>query len=184
MRIAFLIIVSLALIACENKQADPKEKNGIQPAVSSSNNTTGSAPPEQNDPVQNTSGEVGQQAPSDVGAPPANAQKKESGVHFVILYPGEGDATPTVDAIVTAEYTGWTSDGKKFDSSKDKGKPLVQRLGNLIKGWQEGVLGMKKGEVRRMWIPEHLGYGNNSDPSAPKGTIVFDVKLISFEEPK
>lgn len=92
---------------------------------------------------------------------------------------GKGDAVKA-GAMVTIHYTGWTTDGKIFDSSVTRGEPATFPLGDLIKGWQEGIPGMKDGGVRRLMIPSDLGYGDRgSPPDIPgKATLVFEIELI------
>ncbi|KPK14135.1 MAG: peptidylprolyl isomerase [Myxococcales bacterium SG8_38] len=127
-------------------------------------------------------------APPDVAAPPENAQKSESGLAWVVLKEGTGEGHPSAWDVVTVEYTGWTTDGRMFDSSVKRGKPAEFPLNRVIKGWQEGVQLMVPGEKRRLWIPGELAYGepNPNDPHAafgpPRGTLVFDVELLSFKE--
>jgi len=81
---------------------------------------------------------------------------------------------------VTVHYTGWTTDGKMFDSSVVRGEPSTFPLDKVIKGWTEGVQMMVVGEKRRFWIPANLAYGDNPRPGAPKGMLVFDVELLSI----
>ena len=76
---------------------------------------------------------------------------------------------------MTVHYTGWTTDGKMFDSSMVRGSPATFELGQVIKGWTEGVQLMVEGEKTRFWIPENLAYKGQSPPF---GTLVFDVELI------
>ena len=75
-------------------------------------------------------------------------------------------------------YTGWTTDGKMFDSSVKRGAPATFPLNAVIKGWTEGVQLMVVGEKRRLWIPEALAY--KGAPTAPKGMLVFDVELLDI----
>ena len=75
-------------------------------------------------------------------------------------------------------YTGWTTDGKMFDSSVTRGEPATFPLGNVIKGWTEGLQLMATGEKTRFWIPQELAYKGES---APYGMLVFDVELLKFE---
>jgi len=127
-------------------------------------------------------------APPDVAAPPENAEKSESGLAWTVLQEGTGDAHPKEWDVVTVNYTGWTTDGKMFDSSVKRGRPAEFPLNRVIKGWTEGVQMMTTGEKRRFWIPGNLAYGEPKpdDPHGsfgpPRGTLVFDVELLSFKE--
>lgn len=118
------------------------------------------------------------QAPPDVAAPPADAEKTASGLASKILSPGRDDgASPSERDTVEVHYTGWTTDGKKFDSSHDRGQTASFPLNRVIAGWTEGLQLMKEGEKRRLWIPEELAYRGR--PGAPAGMLVFDVELVS-----
>ncbi|RLE21572.1 MAG: peptidylprolyl isomerase [Acidobacteria bacterium] len=117
--------------------------------------------------------------PSDVAAPPANAEKTKSGLASRVLKHGEGTEHPKATSNVTVHYSGWTTDGKMFDSSVTRGKSISFGLNQVIPGWTEGLQLMVAGEKRRFWIPEDLAY--KGAPGAPSGTLVFDVELISFK---
>jgi FKBP-type peptidyl-prolyl cis-trans isomerase len=119
-------------------------------------------------------------APPDVAAPPADAKKTEKGVSYKVLSPGAGDGKrPTPNDTVEVEYTGWTTDGKMFDSSKKRGRPAEFPLSRVIPGWTDGLQVMSVGEETRFWIPEDLAY--KGKPNAPQGMLVFDVKLLSIK---
>ena len=118
-------------------------------------------------------------APPDVEAPPADAEKTASGLASKVLQKGTGDKHPSELDIVTVNYTGWTTDGRMFDSSVKRGKPAEFPLNRVIKGWTEGVQLMVTGEKRRFWIPESLAYQGRK--GRPAGMLVFDVELVSFE---
>jgi FKBP-type peptidyl-prolyl cis-trans isomerase len=118
------------------------------------------------------------ETPPDVKAPPADAQKTASGLASKVLEAGTGTAKPSAADTVTVHYSGWTTDGKLFDSSVKRGQPASFPLGQVIKGWTEGLQLMVEGEKRRFWIPADLAYGENPPPGAPAGTLVFDVELI------
>ena len=119
-------------------------------------------------------------APPDVKAPPAKAAKTSSGLASLVVKPGTGKAHPGPTDEVTVHYTGWTTDGKSFDSSAG-GPPISFPLNGVIKGWTEGVQLMVVGETRRFWIPEPLAYGGRR---APFGMLVFDVELLAIHGKK
>jgi peptidylprolyl isomerase len=118
-------------------------------------------------------------APSDVKAVPADAKKTGSGLAYRVLTPGTGGRHPKASSQVTVNYTGWTTDGKMFDSSVTRGEPAKFGLSDVIKGWTEGLQLMYEGEKTRFWIPESLAYGGKS---APYGMLVFDVELLKIEQ--
>ena len=120
-------------------------------------------------------------APSDVAAPPADAKKTASGLASKVLVPGKGKDHPSPTSEVTVHYTGWTTDGKMFDSSVTRNEPATFPLNRVIKGWTEGVQLMVAGEKRRFWIPGALAYDGSTRPGVPKGMLVFDVELISIK---
>jgi len=103
----------------------------------------------------------------------------ESGLASRVLKHGEGAEHPKATSNVTVHYTGWTTDGKMFDSSVTRGKSISFGLNQVIPGWTEGLQLMVAGEKRRFWIPEELAY--KGAPGTPQGTLVFDVELISFK---
>lgn len=106
-----------------------------------------------------------------------------SGLAYEILKEGAGEAVQS-GRNVSVHYTGWLTDGTKFDSSVDRGDPFKFRLGAgmVIKGWDEGVAGMKVGEKRKLTIPPGLGYGSRGAAGVipPNATLIFDVELLSF----
>src|SRR5438105_2335349 len=120
-------------------------------------------------------------APPDVAAPPADAQKTASGLASKVVTPGTGTEHPEEQDRVTVHYTGWTTDGKMFDSSVVRGRPAKFPLNRVIPGWTEGVQLMVVGEKRRFWIPEEMAY--KGQQGAPAGMLVFDVELLSIAAP-
>ncbi|HUR52511.1 MAG TPA: FKBP-type peptidyl-prolyl cis-trans isomerase, partial [Gemmataceae bacterium] len=91
---------------------------------------------------------------------------------------GKGDAVKA-GAEVTIHYTGWLTDGTVFDSSKKRGETITFPLANLIKGWQEGLPGMKPGGVRRLRIPPELAYGEKVRGKIPANSVlIFEIELV------
>jgi peptidylprolyl isomerase len=118
--------------------------------------------------------------PPDVKAPPADAKKTASGLAYKELRPGSGSTRrPSPFSQVLVHYTGWTTDGRMFDSSVTRGQPVEMRLDEVIKGWTEGVGMMSEGQRMRFWIPENLAYQGRGD--GPRGMLVFDVELVKIQ---
>ena len=104
----------------------------------------------------------------------------ESGLWYVDVTEGTGES-PATSNLVTVHYTGWLTDGTKFDSSVDRGKPSAFGLNRVIGGWTEGVGGMKEGGKRFLVIPPEMAYGTRARPKIPaNSTLVFEIELISF----
>jgi FKBP-type peptidyl-prolyl cis-trans isomerase len=119
-------------------------------------------------------------APEDVAAAPADAKKTASGLAYKVLTKGKGKEHPSKYDRVTVQYTGWSTDGKMFDSSVQRGTPSVFAVGQVIEGWTEGLELMSTGDKLRLWIPEGLAYKGR--PGPPKGMLVFDVELVAIEK--
>ncbi|HEY4595280.1 MAG TPA: FKBP-type peptidyl-prolyl cis-trans isomerase [Thermoanaerobaculia bacterium] len=116
-------------------------------------------------------------------APPAAARENvtPSGVRYVDLQLGQGDEAQ-LGKIVEVHYTGWLQDGTRFDSSRDREHPFTFRLGtgDAIKGWDEGLLGMKVGGKRKLTIPPELGFGKQGIGSVvpPNAMLVYEFELL------
>ena len=121
------------------------------------------------------------ETPTDVATPPADAIKTTSGLASKILAKGSGTHKPAAEDSVTVHYSGWTTDGKLFDSSVKRGQPASFPLNGVIKGWTEGLQLMVEGEKRRFWIPANLAYGENPGGGRPGGLLVFDVELLGIK---
>jgi FKBP-type peptidyl-prolyl cis-trans isomerase FkpA len=106
-----------------------------------------------------------------------------SGLQIEEIKLGDGDSA-AAGQFVSVHYTGWLTDGTKFDSSKDRNEPFDFPLGrrNVIAGWDEGVQGMRVGGVRKLTIPPQLGYGARGAGGVipPNATLVFEVELLDI----
>jgi FKBP-type peptidyl-prolyl cis-trans isomerase len=117
-------------------------------------------------------------APGDVASIPADASKNSSGLATKVLKPGTGPDHPAKDEIVVVDYTGWTADGKVFDSTAERGGPRTLVLSRILPGLSEGVQMMVVGETRRLWVPQALAF--KGQPGKPVGQVVFDVTLLDM----
>ncbi|MEM1221726.1 MAG: FKBP-type peptidyl-prolyl cis-trans isomerase [Verrucomicrobiota bacterium] len=122
------------------------------------------------------------ETPADVSAAPENAEVTDSGLASRVLKAGNGIENPAKADSVTVHYSGWTTDGKMFDSSVKRGQPASFPLNRVISGWTEGLQLMVVGETRRFWIPADLAYGENPGGGRPGGLLVFDVELLGIEK--
>jgi peptidylprolyl isomerase len=116
------------------------------------------------------------------------AQTTASGLKFEILSQGTSEQKPAQGQLVTVHYTGWLEEngaqGRKFDSSVDRNQPFqfMVGIGQVIKGWDEGVMDMKLGEKRKLTIPAQLAYGARGAGGVipPNATLIFDVELLKI----
>ena len=116
----------------------------------------------------------------------AKAQKEgvkalDKGVYYKVLAEGKADGRhPSRRSIVTAHYTGWTINGKKFDSSRG-GTPVAFRLSDLIEGWIVAMQQMCVGDKWEIYLPAEMGYGRFSQPGIPGGsTLIFEIELLGI----
>ncbi len=117
--------------------------------------------------------------PKNLAKPPADVERTDSGIAYKVLKKGTGNVHPAASSRVKVHYSGWTTDGKMFDSSVTRGQPSKVGLGQVIKGWTEGVALMVVGEKTRFWIPESLAYQGR--PGKPAGMLVFDIELMEID---
>jgi FKBP-type peptidyl-prolyl cis-trans isomerase len=166
------------------------EVSGWQPSAprSASKPSPSADPQEAADDVATPTDSAGENPiapPSDVAAPPKNAIKTASGLAYVNLTKGSGKQHPYARDRVRVHYSGWTTNGKLFDSSVVRGEPVEFPLNGVIKGWTEGVRLMVIGDKTRFWIPGELAYGNSpSRPGVPSGMLVFDIELLEIIPPE
>jgi FKBP-type peptidyl-prolyl cis-trans isomerase len=120
--------------------------------------------------------------PANVKEAPADAEETASGLKSKVLKAGWGSRHPAATDSVVVHYSGWTRNGKRFDSSVARGEPATFPLNAVISGWTEGVQLMVEGEKRRFWIPGDLAYGMTpTRPGAPAGNLVFDIELLEIK---
>jgi peptidylprolyl isomerase len=169
MRREATVILASTLLICACKP--PPQKNREMAEAEQTPEKTGEVeqPPQQEGQIP---------APEHVAAPPPDAIRTASGLAYKVLQPGQGDTRPGPTSTVMVHYTGWTTDGKMFDSSVLRNKPNVFPLDKVIPGWSEGVQLMVQGEKTRFWVPEELAYKGR--PDRPQGMLVFDVELIGL----
>lgn len=172
----------LGALACNNKSTEPAtksepEKPAEAPAASVAAATTHTAAPAA------AAEPKAIPAPEDVKAPPADASKTASGLASKVLTKGKGKDHPKDEDTVKVHYTGWTSDGKMFDSSVARGEPTSFGVNQVIAGWTEALKLMVVGEKRRLWIPAKIAYGETARPGYPAGQLTFDVELLEIIAP-
>ena len=165
-----LIFLGLFLVGCtRSNNTDLNADAGAPPATSAA-------------PVETAAQNSMPPAPADVAAAPVDAVKTPSGLATKVLSPGSGTDHPTANDRVKVNYTGWQKNGKAFDSTSG-GEPATFGVGQVIKGWTEGLQLMVAGEKRRFWIPAALAYGDGPSPGgAPSGDLVFDVELLEIKQ--
>jgi peptidylprolyl isomerase len=162
--LALAVALAATQGACQPASDTPAKTDAAAPTKETAVNNPGDLP-----------------APPDVAAPPADAEKTASGLASKQLKPGRADGIkPTAEDTVEVHYSGWTTDGKMFDSSVKRGRTAKFPLGGVIAGWTEGLQLMTEGETRRLWIPEDLAYKGR--PGKPAGMLVFDVELIKVNK--
>lgn len=172
MKTIALIAAALTFAACA--------RPGVDPATA-----TASAPASQSAAAETAAAEAPKGPQMDTFSIPQDMQTTTSGLKYSVDQQGTG-ATAFIGQTVSVHYTGWLMDGTKFDSSRDRGSPLEFALGQgrVIKGWEEGIAGMKVGEKRTLVIPPAIGYGARGTGGGlipPNATLVFKVELVGVQ---
>lgn len=168
------IAMSLFLSACGERDEQTSQQQSQQQQAQQADEQAGAQRPQQQPQAI--------PAPENVDAPPPDATVTDSGLAYVIIEDAGSGASPQVSDTVTVHYTGWTTDGRMFDSSVVRGEPATFPLDQLIRGWQEAIPLMNVGDKYRFWIPGELAYANSPRPDAPKGMLVFDIELIAIRQ--
>lgn len=176
-----LIGIALALtLGCANHHPSDAPvgaaESGARPAEAQTASAADEAPVET---TENVTGEA-----MDQFSMPTSTETTPSGLQYTVDQQGTG-AQPQPGQIVQVHYTGWLTDGTKFDSSRDRGAPLEFPVGKgrVIRGWDEGVGAMRVGEKRTLVIPPDLGYGARGAGGVipPNATLVFKVELVGIK---
>lgn len=168
MRIAPLLVLAsaLALSACNNEQADPNSPQAkrLKPASSYS---------------------ISEEDEQLIAQLYPGIKPSSTGLYSIVRSPGTGTAKPKYGAIVTMNYELKTLKGEVLETTAKEGKPLVVPIGvgRVIRGWDEAVMEMTKGERRTLIIPHYLGYGVTGNPPKilPYATLIFEVELLDFK---
>ena len=198
-RPAFVMLPALVLIVIAGLACQPAEKKAAAPAEgeqAAAHDATHGHSDAASDPAAGSTpasgmgnGTEGQESapassPSTSLTPGANVTSTASGLKYEDLVVGTG-ATPKAGQTCSVHYTGWLTNGSKFDSSRDRGTPFTFPIGqgSVIKGWDEGVMGMKVGGKRKLWVPPALAYGPDGYPPVipPNSELVFEVELLGVQ---
>jgi FKBP-type peptidyl-prolyl cis-trans isomerase FkpA len=174
----WLALAALVAVAgCQERETGGSAPAATAGASTSSTTTTTTT-------TTSTAGGTSVTATTEAPAAASQEVTMPSGLKYQDLVVGTG-AEATAGKTVSVHYTGWLTDGTKFDSSLDRGQPFPFQLGagSVIRGWDEGVAGMKVGGKRKLTIPPALGYGERGYPGAipPNATLVFDVQLLDVK---
>ncbi len=184
LRRAVIVLACLALVACAAESPDTTEVAHVKPVEKTPSKPTPAVVSKAAPPAAKKEAPPMIPAPADVAAAPADATVSDSGLAWKVLQAGTGDTHPRPTDKVEVHYTGWTTDGKMFDSSVQRGETISFPLNGVIKGWTEGVQTMVVGEKTRFWIPADLAYGEvPRRPGAPAGQLTFDIELFAIQAP-
>ncbi len=175
------LVVVLVTSGCGKKPSPPPPTQPPVTAPAPSNAPTPVAPAKPKQEKTNVAESDAVKMARKLGTPTTKkVVTTPSGLQYIDVKEGKGEAAKSGDS-VQMQYTGWLVNGTKFDSSKDHGGapyPFVLGGGHVIKGWDEGVVGMKPGGIRKLIIPSDLGYGPGGMPPVipPNATLIFEVQ--------
>jgi FKBP-type peptidyl-prolyl cis-trans isomerase FkpA len=185
---ALVLVIALAvmLAGCKSQQASESQTSSTTTTAARPAQPAASAPAPAAKPAAAASKESANvEAARKLGTASENpVVATASGLEYIDVKVGAG-AEAKAGQMVSVHYTGWLVNGTKFDSSVDRGQPFKFPLGGgrVIKGWDEGVAGMKVGGVRKLIIPSDLGYGSSGAGGVipPNATLVFEVQLLGVQ---
>ncbi len=184
--LVIIIVILIAVLGVMVWKITRPKKEALMQDTNIQQNTVSSEPANSQ---QNVIGQANNNAVQPQAAvnqePPNFKEIKDTGsLQAIVLTEGTG-ATVVAGDTVAVHYTGWLTSGTKFDSSLDRGQPFSFQVGtgSVIAGWDQGVVGMKVGEKRRLVIPSELGYGAAGAGASipPNSTLVFDVQLLGIQ---
>ena len=180
------IVLIIAAVLMLGMAGCPKQPEEIEEPPPRPEFDVDTAPPTEEAPAEpaEEAAETAEDAPEQAQQE-AEEHETASGLKYVDLKVGAG-ASPEAGDKVTVHYTGTLEDGTKFDSSVDRGQPFnfLIGMGQVIKGWDEGVMSMQVGGKRKLIIPPELGYGETGTPGGPippNATLIFEVELLEVE---
>lgn len=175
--------LALAVTGCNNKEKTATSQSATQatpqqPAAPQAKTAAPAAPGQEGEVTESAA----VQAARKLGTPTDNpVVSLPSGLQYIDVKEGQGEPAKAGD-MVQVHYTGWLENGTEFDSSLKRGQPFVFQLGagRVIRGWDEGVAGMKPGGVRKLIIPPDLGYGARGAGGVipPNATLIFEVQYL------
>jgi peptidylprolyl isomerase len=189
-----IIVAALALAACDNAKNDQNASASASPTttvnVAAASGAAATDTTSTNSTTTTTTTTTNGASAAPAGTTSISTDAKvttKDGLKYTVLTQGAANAKVAKSGDqVSVHYTGWLPNGKKFDSSRDHNQPFQFALGagQVIKGWDEGVAGMKVGEKRKLVIPAELGYGERGAGNGdipPNSTLIFEVELLDIK---
>ncbi len=160
-------------------QSPPTESTSEEVAPKDSDGAANPSETPSSTATQGTDSKGDGSAPADVDGPPVDSITTASGLSYLVLTKGDGTIKATEESNVLIHYSGWTTAGRQFDTTRDDG-PVRLRVDALVTGLTEGLQLMVEGDRLRFWVPTSLAYGDNPRPDQPRGMLVFDVELLEL----